>query len=87
MSTRLEQLYALRRKVARAIIAEEAKERRYRPAPTVTATDSEIRDWARAEGIDVNPRGRLREEVRAAYVEAHRDPLLGFDATRRQAHG
>lgn len=34
-------------------------------------TPSEIREWARAEGMEVSDRGRVSEEVRAAYAAAH----------------
>lgn len=34
-------------------------------------TPGEIRDWARSEGMDVSDRGRVSEEVRAAYAAAH----------------
>ena len=34
-------------------------------------TTAEVRAWARAAGLDVPDRGRLRPEVRAAYREAH----------------
>ncbi|MCX5233386.1 Lsr2 family protein [Streptomyces sp. NBC_00233] len=32
---------------------------------------SEIRQWAREQGITVSDRGRVTAEVRAAYVAAH----------------
>lgn len=37
---------------------------------SVSATD--IREWARAEGMEVSDRGRVPANVRAAYEEAHR---------------
>ena len=35
------------------------------------ATDSEIRAWARAEGVEVTARGRVGPDTRAAYASAH----------------
>lgn len=32
---------------------------------------NEIRVWARAQGMEVSDRGRVRDEVRAAYEAAH----------------
>jgi hypothetical protein len=32
----------------------------------------EIRAWAKAEGIAVNPRGSVSADVRARYLEAHK---------------
>ena len=32
---------------------------------------NEIREWARAQGMEVSERGRVRDEVRAAYEAAH----------------
>lgn len=37
---------------------------------SVSAT--RIREWARAEGMEVSDRGRVPANVRAAYEEAHR---------------
>lgn len=34
-------------------------------------TPGEIRDWARSQGMEVSDRGRVSEEVRAAYASAH----------------
>lgn len=34
-------------------------------------TPAEIRDWARANGMDVSERGRVSAEVREAYDAAH----------------
>jgi hypothetical protein len=36
-----------------------------------TASAAEVRAWARAQGIDVPPRGRLRAEVVDAWNAAH----------------
>lgn len=36
------------------------------------ATDQEIRAWAKESGIEVPQRGRIQEETRAAYADAHR---------------
>lgn len=33
---------------------------------------TEIREWARAEGMEVSERGRVPANVRTAYEEAHR---------------
>jgi hypothetical protein len=35
-------------------------------------SQAEMRKWAKAEGIPVNPRGSVATEVRVAYHEAHR---------------
>ena len=32
---------------------------------------NDIREWARAQGMEVSDRGRVRDEVRAAYEAAH----------------
>lgn len=37
------------------------------------ASDAEIRHWARQEGIEVPPRGRLAPAFRERYAEAHPD--------------
>lgn len=36
------------------------------------ASANDIREWARAQGMEVSDRGRVRDEVRAAYEAAHR---------------
>ena len=38
-----------------------------RSRKTGSTMDSEIRKWARAQGIEVPPRGRIGDDVRAAY--------------------
>jgi nucleoid-associated protein Lsr2 len=38
-----------------------------RSRKTGGTADSEIRKWARAQGIQVPPRGKISDEVRAAY--------------------
>lgn len=35
------------------------------------ATDSEIRAWAREQGVEVTARGRVGPDTKAAYAEAH----------------
>ncbi|MFD9100296.1 histone-like nucleoid-structuring protein Lsr2 [Streptomyces virginiae] len=43
-----------------------------RETPSRGSIDTEsIRDWARAHGFQVPPRGRLPREVREAWEEAH----------------
>ncbi len=37
----------------------------------------EIRAWAKAEGIAVNPRGSVSADVRARYLEAHKPKRKG----------
>lgn len=32
---------------------------------------NDIREWARSQGMEVSDRGRVRDEVRAAYEAAH----------------
>ncbi|WOQ16293.1 Lsr2 family protein [Raineyella sp. W15-4] len=43
------------------------------PAPKESEgpTATEIREWAREQGIEVSARGRVPANVRAAYEEAH----------------
>jgi hypothetical protein len=43
----------------------------------VTATDAEIREWARDRGMEVSVRGKLATDVRAEYEAAH--PSGSFD--------
>ena len=38
--------------------------------PTSIASTATIRDWARAEGLDVAERGRLKPEILSAYAKA-----------------
>ena len=40
--------------------------------PDAGPSQSEIRAWAKAEGIEVNPRGSVSADVRARYLEAHK---------------
>lgn len=42
------------------------------PRPRVDA--EAIRDWARAQGLDISPRGRLSLAVMRAYNAAHGEP-------------
>lgn len=53
-----------------------AAARRVKPEPVKRAKagtpDFEIRKWARAEGFDVPARGRISDEVRAAYKSRHK---------------
>jgi hypothetical protein len=45
---------------------------RSRSASTSAGTSpAEVREWARAQGIDVNERGRISAELRAKYEAAH----------------
>ena len=46
--------------------------RRARPATVSSASANDIREWARANGMEVSDRGRVRDEVKAAYEAAHR---------------
>lgn len=41
------------------------------PRLTHGATQSQIRDWARTQGLDVNPRGTVRRDIADAYAAAH----------------
>lgn len=74
--TRLERLRALRTRLDAEIEAEERlvalRTARPTPAPVLTASDKQIRAWARAHGLPVGLRGKLRADIREAYVEAHR---------------
>ena len=38
---------------------------------SVPGETQRIRDWARAEGIEVSTRGRISAEVREAYLKAN----------------
>lgn len=42
-----------------------------KPAKRTTSTDPQrIREWARAQGLEVGDRGRIRAEIVEAYMEA-----------------
>lgn len=41
------------------------------PVPAAEPTSAQVRGWARAEGLDVADRGRVRPEVWQAYRDAH----------------
>ncbi|AZZ38716.1 Lsr2 family protein [Acidipropionibacterium jensenii] len=45
------------------------RSRGHRPSGGPTA--NEIRQWAQGEGLEVSARGRVSNEVRAAYEKAH----------------
>jgi len=42
-----------------------------RPRSSVGPSTAEVREWARAQGIPVNTRGRVPADLHAAYAEAH----------------
>lgn len=44
---------------------------RRRARSSVPGETQRIRDWARAEGIEVSTRGRISAEVREAYLKAN----------------
>lgn len=44
---------------------------RRRTRSSVPGETQRIRDWARAEGIEVSTRGRISAEVREAYLKAN----------------
>ncbi len=46
--------------------------RRSARTATGAASANDIREWARANGMEVSDRGRVRDEVKAAYEAAHR---------------
>jgi hypothetical protein len=48
------------------------------PAPST----AEVRTWARAQGLAVSDRGRLRPEIHAAWRDAHPDHAAGPDPDR-----
>ncbi|WP_433786704.1 ERCC4 domain-containing protein [Actinomycetospora sp. CA-101289] len=52
------------------------------PSPPPSPSTAEVRAWARAAGIDVPERGRLRPDVWTRYREAHRDATEGADDRR-----
>lgn len=43
------------------------------------ATTTDIREWARARGLEVSSKGPMPAEVRRQYDEAHPGPLPGMD--------
>ncbi|MGV9678795.1 histone-like nucleoid-structuring protein Lsr2 [Nocardia sp. NPDC003482] len=55
--------------------------RHARQTPTEPAPASTIREWARASGLDVGTRGRIRADI----VAAHRRGQLGDDGHRSAA--
>lgn len=46
--------------------------RRGRSSAPGGASANDIREWARANGMPVSDRGRVRDDVKAAYEAAHR---------------
>ena len=57
---------------------EKPKRRRTKKAAAVTngvtrATDTEVRQWARDRGMEVNTTGRVAKAVREAYEVAHQE--------------
>lgn len=42
-----------------------------RSAPQPAGTASEIREWARSQGMQISNRGRVPSEARQAYLEAN----------------
>jgi len=68
---RRDRLIDLRRQVRAEVAALERREaHRRREAPT-RPSDGEVRDWARAAGLPVNPRGYVKSTLRAAWNLAH----------------
>lgn len=51
--------------------ARRASSRGRRGRAAAGPTPGEIREWARSQGMEVSDRGRVSEEVRAAYTAAH----------------
>ena len=49
-----------------------ATTRRPRAASGGRSSANEVRAWAREQGMEVSERGRVRDEVKAAYEAAHR---------------
>lgn len=41
------------------------------PRLTHGASQSQVRDWARTQGLNVNPRGTVRRDIADAYAAAH----------------
>lgn len=86
--SRLERLRMLRARVDAEIAVEEAAEQRRRAVlapvpplmeytpPDIAVAPAEIRDWARAHGIEVPRTGRLPTHVRDAYARAHTPALV-----------
>lgn len=56
---------------ARRVDARRPGTRRPRGAGSSGPNPREIREWARANGHEVSERGRVSEEVRAAYLAAN----------------
>ena len=42
--------------------------------PPALPSAAEVRAWAKANGLEVSDRGRIRPDISAAYTAAHRDP-------------
>lgn len=57
------------RKVRRARAA--GRSTQPKDTPSAKAGATAVREWAAAEGLEVNPRGRIPGEILAAYDEAH----------------
>jgi hypothetical protein len=48
--------------------------------PASGPSQSEVRAWARQEGLDVNAKGSVRNDVMKAYLDAHQSPALLYIA-------
>ncbi|MFD0688562.1 histone-like nucleoid-structuring protein Lsr2 [Actinomadura fibrosa] len=44
-----------------------------RPARIKGYTNGDVREWALREGVEVSERGKISDEVYAAFIEAHPD--------------
>lgn len=81
ITTRLLELYRLRARVDQEIRLEEraealrskAAEQPVKLSKQTRVSADTVRRWARATGIPVGERGRVKEDVWAAYFKAHRD--------------
>ncbi|WP_018656421.1 histone-like nucleoid-structuring protein Lsr2 [Actinomadura flavalba] len=40
-------------------------------------TNGEVREWAKAAGVEVSERGKISDEVYAAFIETHPDAAPG----------
>lgn len=80
VTDRLQELYRLRARVDLEIRQEEHRARVYAGAvitPVKLSANTRVaavtvRRWAQANGIPVGKRGRIGEDVYAAYFKAHR---------------
>ncbi|MBW8483417.1 histone-like nucleoid-structuring protein Lsr2 [Actinomadura parmotrematis] len=47
------------------------------PAKVKGYTNNDVREWANGNGVEVSERGKIADEVYAAFIEAHPDAKPG----------